>query len=105
MLNYKGITLVETLLTLVILFTIASTLIPLSYRMYSTLYNKQLELYASETAYEAAKVILHENHFSGVNTIDHNQFNWDYDGEKICVEFKNLNGERKKCISQIGEIE
>lgn len=101
--NSKGTSFVETLLSISILFVITGSLIPLSYNMKSTLYNKKLELYASETAYEAAKMIHNGYKSNGVKVIDNVEFNWFYDGRQICIEFTNLNGERKKCINQLGE--
>ncbi|MFP3918759.1 hypothetical protein U5N28_13235 [Lysinibacillus telephonicus] len=102
--NSKGISFVETLLSISILFIIAGLLIPLSHNMKSLLYNKKLELHASETAYEAAKIIHNDYKTSGVNVIDDVEYYWFYDGRKICIEFKNLSGERKKCINQQGEV-
>lgn len=105
MLNCKGITLVESLLTIAIILMITGTLIPLSYQMYSTLINKKMELHASITAYEAAKKILNEGSNSGVMNIESNVYRWNYEDSKICVHFTNLHGERTKCINEIGEID
>ncbi|WP_052130292.1 hypothetical protein [Ureibacillus sinduriensis] len=92
----------ETLLTVVIVLVITGTLVPLTYQMKAALYNKKLELYASETALEAAKLVKSQIAFSGINSIEQNDYQWTYDGVQICVQFNNLNGERMKCISQNG---
>ena len=101
--NCRGIAFVETLLTLAIILVITGSLIPLSYQLKSTLYNQKLELYASETALEAAKQIKAQLRFSGVKTIEKNEYQWTYDGEQICVQFQNLSGEQVKCINRNGE--
>ena len=100
--NNKGISVIESLLTVVILFTICGTLIPLSYHMKSTLYNQKLELHASETALEAAKRISVERVSKGTNRIEKVDYNWSYDGTQLCVQFTNLNGTREKCINPKG---
>lgn len=101
--NNKGISFIETLLSISILFVITGSLIPLSYQLKSTLYNKKLELHASETALEAAKRIRYQNESIGVKIIDNVEYVWHFDGQQICIEFTNLNGERKKCINQDDE--
>ena len=97
--NNKGVSFIESLLTVVIIFTICGTLIPVSSHMKSTLYNKKLELHASETALEAAKQIRVENVSKGTHRIDHVDYFWSYDGVQLCVEFENLNGARIKCVN------
>lgn len=98
MLNDKGISLVETLLTLVILLTVFISLIPLSYQMLSTLNNEKLELHASEVGFQAAKIVLNTTIFSGSETIEGVKYDWNYDGTQICIEYINLDEVREKCI-------
>ncbi len=101
--NTRGIAFVETLLTVVIVLIITGSLVPLSYQMRTTLQNEKLELHASETALEAAKMIKAQAINSGIVSIDQNEYHWSFDGEAICVQFHNLNGEQVKCINR--EIE
>lgn len=103
--NEKGISLAETLLTVVILLTIASTLIPVSYQLKTNLYNKKLDMLASEVAYEGVKEVLYTSITSGRKQIDDVEFYWNYSGSVICVDYKNINKkEIRKCIDQNGEI-
>ena len=102
MLNCKGVAFVETLLTVAIILIISGALLPLSYHLKSTLYNEKLELYASETALEAAKLIMVQTLHSGSKTIERNEFQWMYEGNEICVRYQNLDGEQVKCINQNG---
>lgn len=104
MLKDDGFSFVESLLTIVIIFTIVGTLIPVSYQLKSTLYNKLLELHASQIAFEAAKMVLNNRTSSGTKTVDQVEYYWDFDGTKICVEFNNLDEVRNKCINQEGEV-
>lgn len=103
--NEKGISFAETLLTVVIFFTIASTLIPVSYQLKTTLYNKKLDMFASEVAYEGVKEALQTSITSGRRQIEEVDFYWNYNGSIICVDYKNINKkELRKCIDQTGEI-
>ncbi|MFJ8236983.1 hypothetical protein ACIQ34_14845 [Ureibacillus sp. NPDC094379] len=99
MLNDKGISLVETLLTLVILLTVFCSLIPLSYQMLSTLNNEKLELHASEVGNQAAKMVINASIYSGSETIEGIKYDWKYDGTQICIQYINLDEEREKCIN------
>jgi len=99
LLNDKGISLVETLLTLVILLTVFISLIPLSYQMLSTLNSEKLELHASEVGYQAAKIVLNATVFSGSETIEGVKYDWNYDGTQICIQYINLDEVREKCIN------
>ncbi|HWK23997.1 MAG TPA: hypothetical protein VNS08_13275 [Ureibacillus sp.] len=100
--NTKGIALVETLLTVAIVFMISGTLIPFTYQLKSSMYNQKLELHASETALEAAKMIKTQSIYSGLLSIEDHDYQWNYDGYQICVQYHDLNGERVKCISRDG---
>ncbi|MEK9198661.1 hypothetical protein ACH0B5_07480 [Ureibacillus sp. 179-F W5.1 NHS] len=104
MLNNKGISFAETLLTAVILFILAGTLIPFTYHLKETLYNQKLELHASETALEVAKRLQTESLKSGKKTIEQIDYHWTYDGQKICVTYRNGDDEKIKCIGRKEEI-
>lgn len=101
--NTKGNSFVETLLTILIIFTVAGSLIPLSYHMKTTLYKQKLELHASETALLAAKLMKNQSIRNGYNVIENVEYYWTYDNQKICVEYNNLTGVSMKCINQNGE--
>lgn len=103
-LNSEGISFAETLLTVVIVFILAGTLLPFSYHLKETLYNQQLELHASETALEIAKRLQTESLKSGVKTIDEIDYHWIYDGQKICVKYRNGDEEKQKCIGRQKEF-
>lgn len=104
MCNEKGIAFAETLLTVAILFTIMSSLIPLVHRVNNTLYNQKLELHASEVAYDAAKKMVGSNVLNGSAVIEGIPYEWNFDGSAICIKFNNLHEVRNKCIDQEGII-
>ncbi|WP_332646727.1 type II secretion system protein [Lysinibacillus sp. 54212] len=102
--NSQGITLVETMLSLVILFILTVTLLPMASKLQHHLYNKKLELHASEAAYNAAQKIKLSQIGSGSFTIEDKLYIWNYDGSKICVRYSNLKGPKEKCIDSSGNV-
>lgn len=103
MLNEKGSSYLEALLTLSILLALTSVLPIVNYLKHS-LYNKTLELHASEVAYEALKIVQTKGEFVGKKQIENTEYVWEFDGETICVKFQNLDEERRKCINREGEF-
>ena len=100
--NTKGIAFAETLLTIVIVMIITGSLAPLTYHLKATLHTQKLQLHASETALEAAKMIKAHAISSGTNSIEQKEYHWTYDGEEICVRYNTENGEQVKCINRNG---
>lgn len=101
--NETGYSFVETIVSVVILMILCTTLLPVSYTMKTNLYNKKLELAAAETAYEGLKHYLYLQLVEGVKTIDDVNYYWQFDGQRICVTFRNTRELREKCIQQSGE--
>ena len=102
--NNQGITLVETMLSLVILFILTATIFPIASKLQLHLYNTKLDLHASEAAYNAAQKIRLSKIGSGSFTIEDVVYNWDYDGNRICIRYSNLKGPKEKCIDSSGEV-
>ncbi|MEG0260322.1 MAG: type II secretion system protein [Lysinibacillus sp.] len=100
----QGFSLVETLLSLVIVMVLCGTVLPISHIMKTTLHNKKLEMHATEAAYEGAKNIQGTGLHSGVQIIDGVQYEWQFDGHTICVQFQNTQERRQKCITKTGQI-
>lgn len=97
MLNENGSSLIESVLTLAILFVVTSFL-PLLFHLKSVLYNKQTDLHASEVAYEAVLIANTKGVTTGIKQIDEVEYYWSFNGDSICVDYNNLLGERRKCI-------
>lgn len=91
---------VESCLSLVILFLIVGSIIPLSYKLKITLFEYKLEYHASEVALNAAKTILYTGQTIGSKTIDGIQYDWYYNGDEICVTYEKFNEKEKKCINR-----
>lgn len=103
MLNESGSAFFEAILTLAILLVLTSFL-PLIFHLKSLLHNKQLDLHASEVAYEAILIATTVGVTTGIKQIDQTEYYWQFDGETICVHYSNGFGERRKCINQEGEF-
>ncbi|MGE7942891.1 hypothetical protein ACQKNB_12465 [Lysinibacillus xylanilyticus] len=103
--NESGYSFVETILSVVIVMFLCTTLIPISYTMKTTLYNKKLEVIAAETAYEGLKHYRYLRQAEGFNTIENVEYNWAFDGQGMCVSFQNTRELRKKCIQLTGEVD
>ena len=103
--NESGYSFVETILSVVIVMLVCTTLIPISYTMKTTLYNKRLEVIAAETAYEGLKHYRYLQQTKGTKTIDDIEFQWFMNGQEICVSFQNTSELRKKCIQLTGEVD
>lgn len=102
--NEKGYSLVETILAVVIIMLICSTLLPISYTMKTNLHHKKLEVFAAETAYEGLKMSHYQGISEGTKTIEGVPFYWIFDGQQICVSFKNSKENRTTCINATGEV-
>ncbi|MDM5249193.1 MULTISPECIES: hypothetical protein [unclassified Lysinibacillus] len=103
--NESGYSFVETILSVVIVMLLCTTLIPISYTMKTTLYNKKLEVIAAETAYEGLKQYYYLQQAEGSKIIENVEFTWAFDGQGVCVSFQNTRELRKKCIQQTGEVD
>lgn len=98
--KHNGFSFVETCLSVVIFFVIIGAMIPLSYQLKTTRDSFKLEYYASEVAFEGAKMINEQGVTSGTKKIDNIQFDWNYYGDKLCVTYKIINSTKKKCIQK-----
>lgn len=101
--NEEGVSFVETILSVVILFVLTSGLIPMTHQLRTTLHNKKLEAHASEVALNGALLAQQYSVESGVQAVDEVVYTWTYQSGEICVEFTNLLEERRKCIDQYDE--
>ncbi|GLC88718.1 hypothetical protein [Lysinibacillus piscis] len=102
--NEGGYSFVETILSVSIIMMLCATLLPVSYTMKTTLYNKRLEVVAAETAYEGLKLYRALQQTEGTTIIDHVTYNWVFDGQEVCVHFQNTRQMRQKCIQLSGEM-
>ena len=97
-LDERGISLVETILAVVILFLITASLIPFTYQLRTTLQNKKLEMHASEVALNGALQMQYYGTSSGQEIIEQTIYQWVYQSGTICVQFQNSTKELEKCI-------
>lgn len=102
--NENGYSVVETILSVVIIMLLCGTLIPISYTMKTNLHHKKLEVFAAETAYEGVKISHYQGINEGTKTIEGVAYHWSFDGQRICVTFQNSKGNRTKCIDANGKV-
>lgn len=96
--NQEGLTLVETLLAVVILFFLSSTMIPLTFNMKQQIAIQKIQAHAAEVAYIGAMKYKRYGQSAGTQQIDGMQFQWNYDGHRICVRYDNNEKEKELCV-------
>lgn len=101
--NEKGTSMLESLLTLMIII-VAISFIPFIFQLQHSLYNQSLELHASQVAYEAVIIAKNTGIFEGEKWIDNVEYAWYFQTDAVCVRFNNLDGVRYKCINGDGEL-
>lgn len=101
----QGITLLETVLSIVILSLVTVTLLPAVNNLQERLHNEKLAYRASEAAYNGAKEAAYAGAVKGMITIDDTEYNWQYSSGEICVTYSDLRGQQKMCIDLEGKSE
>lgn len=99
MINEKGHSLPESLLTLVIIILIFGTLLPFFYRLEASLYEKKLSLHAAEAALFAAGHIKKFQKYEGQITIDQVTYFWKGDERTICIRYSGIQ-EEELCVDK-----
>ena len=95
-LDEQGVSLVETILAVVIVFLITASLIPFTYQLRTTLQNKKLEMHASEVALNGALQMQYYGSSSGQEMIEQTIYHWVYQSGTICVQFQNSTKDLEK---------
>lgn len=96
--SQEGLTLVETLLAVVILFFLSSTIIPLTYNMKQQIAIQKVQAHAAEAAFIGAMKYTRHGQTTGIQQIDKVQFQWFYDGQQICVHYDHNEREEELCV-------
>ncbi|MCM3720851.1 type II secretion system protein [Solibacillus isronensis] len=96
--SQEGLTLVETLLAVVILFFLSSTIIPLTFNMKQQIAIQKVQAHAAEVAFIGAMKYKRFGQSAGVQHIDGVQFQWNYDGYQVCVHYDNNEKEEELCV-------
>ncbi|HSJ36609.1 MAG TPA: hypothetical protein VK945_00170 [Planococcus sp. (in: firmicutes)] len=87
-LDEKGISWAETMLSLMIIFMLFGTLLPLMQKMQQTLDDKQMRTTAYETMHEAAKTIRATGESYGQRTVNGTVYAWEFE-TSLCVNYEN----------------
>ena len=96
--SQEGLTLVETLLAVVILFFLSSTIIPLTFNMKQEIAKQKVQAHAAEVAFIGAMKYKRYGQSAGVQQIGDVQFQWIYDGHQVCVHYDNNEKEEELCV-------
>ena len=96
--NQEGLTLVETLLAVVILFFLSSTIIPFTYNMKQQIAIQKVQAHAAEAAFIGAMKYKRFGQSAGVQQIDGVQLQWSYDENQVCVQYDNNEKEEELCV-------
>lgn len=99
MINEKGYSWPESILSLVIITVIFGTLLPFYSHLSSRLEMKRLGMHAAESAYHGA--VLHNAYgmVAGTNRIEKTMYKWSVESEAICVTYNYADQEFVKCIA------
>ena len=96
--SQEGLTLVETLLAVVILFFLSSTIIPLTFNMKQQIAIQKVQAHAAEAAFIGAMKYKRYGQSAGVQQIDGVQFQWSYDENQVCVHYDNNEKKEELCV-------
>ena len=94
----NGLTLVDTLLALVILFFLTSTLIPLTVNMKQQVMVKQKQAHAAEVAFNGALKYKRYGEVNGQQEIDDTFYTWAFEEGSICVTYEIDGVKKELCI-------
>lgn len=96
--NEDGLSFVETMLAVSILFLILLTLIPFTSSMQATAQRHVASYYASEVAYNGALLVKHYGIVAGEQQLHHILYRWYYDGQAICTTYRLHEEDVERCI-------
>ena len=97
--NERGVTLLETILSIAILLLLAITLLPLANHLQGQLFDKKVTYRASEVAFNGIKEVMLTGVTQGSRTIEGVEYRWYYHDDEICVEYTNLKGPQLTCTT------
>lgn len=96
--NERGISFVETLLAVSVLFLLTFTLIPFTYEMKATMQKQIASYYASEVSYNGALFVSKYGILQGTQQMNEIFYEWHYDGRGICTTYHFQEEEIERCI-------
>lgn len=97
-LNEQGISLIETMLSVSILFLLTISLLPLTHSMGTHIENEKMASHAGEVAYNGARTVQLYGEMSGVQQIDGHTYMWEFVNHSICVTYHNLTEDETLCV-------
>lgn len=96
--NERGVVVLDSILVLAILLIIGLTIIPGVRFLQTEVYYARQLVHASEVAYNGASIVMHEHINRGTQIIESVTYDWQFNGDEICVNFMSIKGEERYCI-------
>lgn len=96
--NERGVSFIETVLALSILFLLTLTIIPLAYKMQMDVEKQKAAYYASEVAYNGALLVKQYGVTYGTQQLGHILYEWAYDAGTICTNYHLGDEVIEQCI-------
>ncbi|MFD1206374.1 MULTISPECIES: hypothetical protein [Sporosarcina] len=98
MINEKGFSWPETILSLFVIIGIFGTLLPFASKLAYQLDKKKYTMHAAELAYQSAILYETTGIVEGVRMINGINFEWIVLGQKICVTYELHGEDNERCI-------
>lgn len=96
--SQRGISLLESLLAISIVFMIAGLLLPKFSEMSIEIERQKVQAHASEAAYNGARLVRDYDKENGVFIIDDIHFYWYFNSNQLCVSYLYDEEAVEKCI-------
>lgn len=98
--NERGILTLDSLFGIAVIALLALTLVPYIHSMNQQLLTSKQSLHASEVALMGAYQVKKFNIVNGFHEIDSTIYQWQFNGESICVNYKSNKGDESYCIDK-----
>jgi hypothetical protein len=100
LLQNKGFSFIESLFAITLIFFIAAYLLPQFPKLEKTALMQRLEMYASEVAFNGAKLVRDYGIMNGQFEIDQIMYHWQYNAGEICVTYTFEKELYERCVSK-----
>ncbi|TQR19557.1 type II secretion system protein [Psychrobacillus vulpis] len=97
--NSYGFSWPESIVSLTVIFLIATTLLPLLSNMTIQLEEKKRKYHSSIVIHEAIKMYLIDNTQRGTMQIEKLEYSFAIDSEQICVHYEGMREEKSNCLT------
>lgn len=100
LLHNKGFSFIEALFAVTLIFFIAAYLLPQFPKLEEAALMQRMEMYASEVAFNGARLVRDYGTTKGQFEIDEIIYYWQYKAGEICVTYTFEKEMYKRCVSR-----